>query len=459
MHYVSTRGGGDSLSFQQVLLTGLARDGGLYLPEFIPDIRSKLLEWRTLPYRKLALEIMRLFADDIPPADLEALIERSYATFREDEVTPVRAVGPVFILELFHGPTFAVKDVALQFLGNLFGYVVSRKGGEMNIVAATSGDTGSAAISGVRGKKGLRIFVLHPHDRVSPVQERQMTTVLDDNVFNLAVDGTFDDCQNIVKALFNDLPFRDACKLGAVNSINWGRVLAQIVYYFYAAFRVQDATGAPEVDFAVPTGNFGDIFAGYMALKMGAPISRLVLATNENDILYRYFTTGEYAVGGVVPTLSPSMDIQVASNFERYLYYLAEGDTAKVRDWMETFKAEGRLTPPTPLYSDITAGRGDTEATLATIRSFWKDYKYLLDPHTAVGVSVALEKRDAGTPMICLATAHPAKFGEAIRRATGEDLAHHPTLDALMSLPVRKQVVAADAAAVGEIVRREVLGA
>ncbi|MBP5509810.1 MAG: threonine synthase [Kiritimatiellae bacterium] len=459
MRYVSTRGGGEPLSFQQVVLAGLARDGGLYLPESVPDIRAKYLAWRTLPYRKLAFEIMRLFADDIPAGDLEELIERSYAAFREPEVTPVRAVGPVFILELFHGPTLAFKDVALQFLGNLFEYVVSRKGGEMNIVAATSGDTGSAAISGVRGKKGLRIFVMHPNGRVSPVQERQMTTVLDANVFNLAVDGTFDDCQNIVKALFNDLPFRDACKLGAVNSINWARVLAQIVYYFYAAFRVQEATGAPEVDFTVPTGNFGDIFAGYMALKMGAPIRRLVLATNENDILSRYFNTGEYVVGGVVPTLSPSMDIQVASNFERYLYYLAGGNTAEVRDWMETFKAEGRLKPPAPLHSDITAGRGDTEATLAAIRSFWTQYRYLLDPHTAVGVSVALGKRTADTPMICLATAHPAKFGEAIRRATGEDLAHHPILDALMSLPVRKQVVPADVDAVGAIVRKEILGA
>lgn len=459
MRYVSTRGGGEPLTFQQTILAGLARDGGLYLPESIPDIRGKLPGWRALPYRKLALELMRLFADDIPAADLEALIERSYATFREPEVTPVRAVGLVFILELFHGPTLAFKDVALQFLGNLFEYVVSRKGGEMNIVAATSGDTGSAAINGVRGKKGLRIFVMHPHGRVSPVQERQMTTVLDDNVFNLAVDGTFDDCQNIVKALFNDLPFRDACRLGAVNSINWARVLAQIVYYFYAAFRVQDAKGAAEVDFTVPTGNFGDIFAGYMARKMGAPIRRLVLATNENDILSRYFNTGEYAVGGVVPTLSPSMDIQVASNFERYLYYLAGCDPAKVRDWMATFKAEGRLTPPVPPDSAIVAGRGDTEATLDAIRSFWTDYRYLLDPHTAVGVSVALGKREADTPMVCLATAHPAKFGEAIRRATGEDLAHHPILDALLSLPVRKQVVPPDAAVVASIVRKEVLGA
>ena len=459
MRYISTRGGDEPRSFLQILLAGLARDGGLYLPEAFPNIRAKLREWRALPYRKLAFEIMRLFADDIPPADLASLIDDSYATFRESEVTPVRAVGPVFILELFHGPTFAFKDVALQFLGNLFGYAVSRAGGEMNIFAATSGDTGSAAINGVRGKKGLRIFVLHPHGRVSPVQERQMTTVLDANVFNLAVDGTFDDCQNIVKALFNDLPFRDTCRLGAVNSINWGRILAQIVYYFYAAFRVQEAKGAPLVDFAVPTGNFGDIFAGYAARKMGAPIRRLVLATNENDILARYFNTGEYAVGGVVPTLSPSMDIQVASNFERYLHGLAGGDGAAVRGWMETFKAEGRLTPPVPPDPAIEAGSGDTEATLATIRSFWSEWRYLLDPHTAVGVHVALGKRAPSIPMICLATAHPAKFGEAIRRATGEDLAHHPALDALMSMPVRKQVVAADAAAVGAIVRREVLGA
>ena len=271
MRYVSTRGGGEPLTFKQTILTGLARDGGLYLPATIPDVRDRLAGWRALRYQDLAFEIIRLFADDIPDDALRGIVASSYATFRHPDVTPVVKVGPVHLLELFHGPTLAFKDVALQFLGNLFEYVLGETGGEMNIVA-TSGDTGSAAIYGMRGRARIRIFVMHPHGRVSPVQERQMTTVLDDNVCNLAVEGTFDDCQNIVKDLFNDLPFRDACRLGAVNSINWARVLAQIVYYFYAAFRA-GRTGAEQVRFSVPTGNFGDIFAGYMARCRVCPLT------------------------------------------------------------------------------------------------------------------------------------------------------------------------------------------
>ncbi len=458
MRYVSTRGGGEPLNFKDTILTGLARDGGLFLPETIPDVSGRLAGWSTLAYPELAYEIIRLFADDIPEAALRDIVSRSYATFRHAEVTPVVPVGPVHVLELFHGPTLAFKDVALQFLGNLFEYVLDASGGEMNIVAATSGDTGSAAIYGVRGRGRIRIFVMHPHGRVSPVQERQMTTVLDANVHNLAVDGTFDDCQDIVKELFGDLPFRDAYKLGAVNSINWARVLAQIVYYFYAAFRVQAATGAPRVRFTVPTGNFGDIFAGYVALRMGLPIDKLVLATNENDILTRYFTTGVYSVGAVAPTLSPSMDIQVASNFERYLYYVAGEDAAVLKRWMADFKAAGALKPDAAPQACIAAGRGDTATTLATIREYWEKYQYLLDPHTAVGVAVAARFMDAAAPMICLATAHPAKFGEAIMRATGQDLAHHPILDALSELPTRVQVVPARKEAIAAIVRAAVEG-
>ena len=458
MRYVSTRGGGEPLNFKDTILTGLARDGGLFLPETIPDVSGRLAGWSTLAYPELAYEIIRLFADDIPEAALRDIVSRSYATFRHAEVTPVVPVGPVHVLELFHGPTLAFKDVALQFLGNLFEYVLDASGGEMNIVAATSCDTGSAAIYGVRGRGRIRIFVMHPHGRVSPVQERQMTTVLDANVHNLAVDGTFDDCQDIVKELFGDLPFRDAYKLGAVNSINWARVLAQIVYYFYAAFRVQAATGAPRVRFTVPTGNFGDIFAGYVALRMGLPIDKLVLATNENDILTRYFTTGVYSVGAVAPTLSPSMDIQVASNFERYLYYVAGEDAAVLKRWMADFKAAGALKPDAAPQACIAAGRGDTATTLATIREYWEKYQYLLDPHTAVGVAVAARFMDAAAPMICLATAHPAKFGEAIMRATGQDLAHHPILDALSELPTRVQVVPARKEAIAAIVRAAVEG-
>jgi threonine synthase len=283
-----------------------------------------------------------------------------------------------------------------------------------------------------------------------------MTTVLDANVHNLAVDGTFDDCQDIVKELFGDLPFRDAYRLGAVNSINWARVMAQVVYYFYAAFRVQAATGAARVRFAVPTGNFGDIFAGFVALKMGLPIDKLVLATNENDILARYFTTGVYSLGAVAPTLSPSMDIQVASNFERYLYYLAGEEASVLKRWMADFKASGTLAPGAAPHPCIVAGRGDTEMTLAAIRDYWEKHHYLLDPHSAVGVAVGSRFLDAAVPMICLATAHPAKFGDAIIRATGQDLAHHPILDALSELPTRVQVVPARAEAVAAIVKAAV---
>jgi threonine synthase len=286
-----------------------------------------------------------------------------------------------------------------------------------------------------------------------------MTTVRDANVFNLAVDGTFDDCQRIVKDLFNDLAWRDAHHLGAVNSINWARVLAQVTYYFYAAFRVMDETGATHVRFGIPTGNFGDIFAGYVATRMGLPVERLVLATNENDILARFFTTGVYEASGVVPTPSPSMDIQVASNFERYLYYRVGGDTEQVRRWMAQFQIEGRITVDTVAGAPsvdplIRAGRSDTATTLETIRRFWKDFGYLLDPHTAVGVHVGLQHLDETAPMICLATAHPAKFGSAIEQATGQDLAHHPILDALSGLPTRVEVVAADTRAVASVVER-----
>ena len=456
MRYISTRGGGEPLNFKDTILTGLARDGGLFLPESIPDVGDRLDAWRTLAYRDLAFEIIRLFADDIPAPALRGIVEKSYSVFRSEEITPVVSVGPVHVLELFHGPTLAFKDVALQFLGNLFEYVLAETGREMNIVAATSGDTGSAAIAGVRGRERIRIFVMHPHGRVSPVQERQMTSVLDANVRNLAVEGTVDDCQNIVKALFGDLAFRDACKLGAVNSINWARVLAQIVYYFYAAFRVQAATGAKKVRFAVPTGNFGDIFAGYVACRMGLPVDKLVLATNENDILARYFNTGVYSLGDVAATLSPSMDIQVASNFERYLYYLAGEDAAVLKGWMAGFKATGSLTTPGVRHACIAAGRGDTGMTLATIREYWTRYHYLLDPHSAVGVAVGSQHLDASAPMICLATAHPAKFGDAILRATGQDLAHHPILDALLGLPTRMDVVPADADTVASIVKKTI---
>ena len=447
MRYISTRGGIEPVAFTDAVLMGLARDGGLLLPERIPDVRDRLGRWRGLSYQDLAVEVMSLFVD-LPPEELGELVARSYRTFEHPGITPVTRVGDVHILELFHGPTLAFKDVALQFLGNLFESILRKRGQALNILGATSGDTGSAAIQGVRGKEGIRIFVMHPHGRVSKTQELQMTSVLDANVFNLAVEGSFDDCQGIMKAIFRDVRFKERHSLGSVNSINWARILAQIVYYFYGAFRVMDRTGAETVRFSVPTGNFGDIFAGYIARCMGLPVSKLVLATNTNDILARFFSTGVYELGTVTQTLSPSMDIQVASNFERYLYYRTGGDAEALKAMMETFASTGRLevslADGEAVDELFLAGSADDARAVATIAEMHRSHGYLLDPHTAVGVCVALEHMAADEPMICLATAHPAKFGEAVLRATGKDLAHHPIIDALQGQPTRCEVLPAE---------------
>lgn len=462
MHYLSTRGADRPLPFADTLMAGLARDGGLYLPEAIPDARPLLSAWRALPYPTLAFEIIRRFAPDLPADDLRALIARGCAAFRHPDITPVLDRGGLHLLELFHGPTLAFKDVALQLLGPLFEYTLERRDAEMNILAATSGDTGSAAIHGVKGRRRLRLFVLYPHGRVSPMQELQMTTVPDANVFCLAVRGSFDDCQQIVKTLFGDLAFRDRHRLGAVNSINWARIVAQIVYYFYAAFRVLERTGCARVRFAVPTGNFGDIFAGYIAWRMGLPIARLLLATNENDILARFFQTGVYRRGAVRATLSPSMDIQIASNFERYLYYRLGEDPRAVGRAMRQFAETGELSVACPAGAPVdplfAAGVTDTAATLATIRRWHETHAYLLDPHTACGVHVAETQPDPAAPTICLATAHPAKFADAIRQATGRDLARHELLDALAPLPTRRTVLPADPAAVRAFVEQTLAG-
>jgi threonine synthase len=446
--YISTRGGVAPLSFRDAVRMGLADDGGLLLPAAIPDVRPQLAAWRQLAYADLAVAVMRPFVGaSLEEVELRELVRLSYAPFTHPAIVPLRRLGEQWLVELFHGPTLAFKDIALQFLGNLFEHDLRQRGGRLTIVGATSGDTGSAAISGVRGKDGIHIFIMHPKGRVSPLQERQMTTVLDANVHNIAIEGTFDDGQRVLKELFNDLPFKQRYSLGAVNSVNWARVLAQVVYYFHAAFRVTEATGAKAVQVAVPTGNFGDIFAGYLALRMGAPIRRLILATNENDILARFFTSGEYRLGTVVPTLSPSMDIQVASNFERYLFYRAGADAGILRGWMQAFARDGRLHVPGE-DPDIVAGRGDTGATLEAIRRCHARHGCILDPHTAVGVAVAERFPLPGTPTVCLATAHPAKFGDAIRQALGADLARHPALDALRDLPTRCAVLRPDKAAI-----------
>jgi threonine synthase len=459
MKYISTRGNIEPVTFKDAVMMGLATDGGLLLPQSIPALGPDTLEsWRPLPFRELAFRVISLFATDIPEEDLARIINRSYDAFDNKEITPVVRENGVYILELFHGPTLAFKDVALQFLGNLFEYLLKERGERMNILGATSGDTGSAAIYGVRGKENINIFILHPHLKTSPVQALQMTTVLDANVHNIAVRGTFDDCQNIVKALFNDLPFKEKYSLGAVNSINWARVLAQVVYYFYAWFRVTDAGGA-NIVFSVPTGNFGDIFAGHVARKMGLPIEKLLLATNENNILTRFVNAGDYSLGDVVQTVSPSMDIQVASNFERYLYYLFDEDPGRVRAAFAGLAQAGRLD-----FTDaeLARVRGEfisrtvtEEETLAIIAHFQRETGYLLDPHTAVGVKAALECVADGATPVCLATAHPAKFGEAVRKATGIAPPFPAALAGIEKLPTRCAVLDADQAAIKALIEEK----
>lgn len=463
MKYISTRGGVEPVGFLDAVMMGLATDGGLLLPESLPKLSEAALNgWKNLPYQYLAVEILSLFIDDIPRHELEDLVDRSYTSFSHPQVTPIAKRGDVYIMELFHGPTLAFKDVALQLLGNLFDYRLAAQGSYMNIVGATSGDTGSAAIYGVRGKERINIFILHPHGRTSPIQALQMTTVTDPNVFNIAVRGTFDDGQAIVKNIFNDLEFKEKFHLGAVNSINWARVLAQVVYYIFAWFKLRGSVGAESIDFSVPTGNFGDIFAGYIAKRLlpeGA-INRLILATNANDILSRFVNQGEYSKGEVSATMSPSMDIQIASNFERYLYYLRNEDGAKVREDMQRFDAEGKLdltAHQDQIAADFVSTSVSEEQTLETIRKFHSEHGYLLDPHTAVGARAALELRDADRPVVCLSTAHPAKFGDAVRQAIGQEPELPPALADLASKESRCEILDADTEQVKEFVRTHAL--
>ncbi|ALC16829.1 L-threonine synthase [Desulfuromonas soudanensis] len=453
MRYQSTRGQVRDITFKDAVMMGLADDGGLLLPEEIPRLTPGDLEvLEKLAYPELAFQIISRFATDIPSADLTELIHRSYASFSHPDITPLVHKNGVYILELFHGPTLAFKDVALQFLGNLFEYLLKERNEKMNILGATSGDTGSAAIYGVRGKENLNIFILHPHKKVSPIQELQMTTVTDANVFNLAITGTFDDGQRIVKEVFGDLQFKSLHALGAVNSINWARVLAQVVYYFYAWGEVRRQTGCREIYFSVPTGNFGDIFAGYIAKKMGLPIRRLILATNENNILARFVRKGDYSIGDVVQTPSPSMDIQLASNFERYLFYLYGGDAHRVVAAMESFSKNGSLrfddAERKTVEEDFLALSVDTSQTLATIADFHEKTGYVLDPHTAVGVHAGQALCGGDFPVVCLATAHPAKFGDAVQQAIGCDPERPESLLGIEEKEKRCEIIAADTEAI-----------
>jgi threonine synthase len=425
VHYVSTRGEAPTLGFAEAMLAGLARDGGLYVPTTWPRLDAETIAgFSGRPYAEVAVEVIRPFVGDvIPDSDLARMTREAYGRFRHPAVAPLVQFGMSdFILELFHGPTLAFKDLAMQLLGRLMDEVLTARGERTTIVVATSGDTGGAAVEAFRGRARVDLFVLFPHGRISDVQQRMMTTVGDDNVHTLAIEGTFDDCQAMVKGMFNHQAFRDQVRLSGVNSINWARIVAQVVYYFTAAV----ALGSPhrKIAFTVPTGNFGDVYAGYVARCMGLPIDRLTVATNVNDILARTIATGTYELREVVPTSSPSMDIQVASNFERLLFDIHGRDGRLVRALMASLAQSRRfalsVSTLSALRAVFSADRADEDETAATIRTMLRETGQLIDPHTAVGIAVAeKEIRDQSIPMIVLGTAHPAKFPDAVEAASG----------------------------------------
>jgi threonine synthase len=422
MRYISTRGEAPALNFADVLLAGLASDGGLYVPESLPTFsKDEIASWAGLSYADLAFKVIKPFVEEcISDADLKSMIDETYVVFKHDAVAPlVQIDSNEFVLELFHGPTLAFKDFALQLLGRLMDHVLQERNDRLVIMGATSGDTGSAAIEGCRHSEHLDIFILHPYKRVSEVQRRQMTTVLADNVYNIALEGNFDDCQQMVKDSFANQGFLNGMKLGAVNSINWARIMAQIVYYFSAALTL----GGPHrpVSFSVPTGNFGDIFAGYLAKQMGLPIDQLIVATNRNDILHRVISGNDMSKSTLEHTLSPSMDIMVSSNFERLLFDVYGRDGAAVADLMNRFKTEsvslgdGEWNKVRELFASCAV---DDETTCSVIAEVFEATEYLLDPHTAIGVKAAREcRRNKSVPMVTLATAHPVKFPDPVVRA------------------------------------------
>jgi len=468
MRYISTRGGAEPQRFTDILLEGLAPDGGLYVPEQHPRLSAaELAGMRGMGYRDLAFAILSRFMDDIPAAELRALIDRTYtaAVFRSEDVTPVRTLEPgLHLLGLSNGPTLAFKDLAMQLLGGLFEYVLAKRGETLNILGATSGDTGSAAEHAMRGKRGIRVFMLSPHGRMSPFQAAQMFSVLDPNIFNIALRGVFDECQDIVKLVGNDPGFKAKYRIGTINSINWARVAAQVVYYFKGYFavtgqgrRADDAA----VDFAVPSGNFGNIYAGFVARSMGLPIRRLIVATNENNVLDEFFRTGRYRArrsSEVVATSSPSMDISKASNFERYAFDLVGRDAAKVKELWGRLDTQGafdlagsdyfRRVPETGFVSGTSTHRD----RLDTIRRVWRDYDVMIDTHTADGVKVGLEYRSERVPLLCLETALPVKFDATIREALGREPERPAGCENLERLPQRFEVMDADAQAVKDYI-------
>ena len=424
MKYVSTRGEAPELGFQDALLAGLARDGGLYIPETWPTLsEEEISSMAGQPYAETAKMVLAPFVEgEIPTVDFHKMVDEAYASFHHPAVAPLVQIDDNhWVMELFHGPTLAFKDVAMQLLARMMDYVLAERGQKATIVGATSGDTGGAAIEAFRGRENTDIFILFPKGKVSPVQQRQMTTVEDANVHCLAIEGDFDDCQALVKEMFNHLEFRDRLQLSGVNSINWGRIMAQVVYYFTTA----TALGAPdrEVSFTVPTGNFGDIFAGYVAKRMGLPIKDLVIATNQNDILARTLATSRYETAGTSPSISPSMDIQVSSNFERLLFDASERDASVIRNQMASLKQSGSFDVSEKTMKNISAefsaGACGEDETSAQINETLMQCSYLVDPHTAVGLHVANQHLETETPMITLATAHPAKFPDAVKAASG----------------------------------------
>ena len=470
MKYISTRGNAPAKTFTEILLGGLAPDGGLYLPEHYPQVtRAELDAWRTLSYAELAFAVLSKFITDIPAADLKAIVSKTYtaevygngrADSDATQITPLRTLEPgVHILELSNGPTLAFKDMAMQLLGNLFEYVLAKQNDELNILGATSGDTGSAAEYAMRGKRGIRVFMLSPNGKMSSFQRAQMYSLQDPNIFNIAVNGMFDDAQDMVKAVSNDHAFKAKYKIGTVNSINWARVSAQIVYYFKGYFAATQSNDE-QVAFSVPSGNFGNICAGHIARMMGLPIGQLILATNENDVLDEFFRTGVYRPRGTAHTYetsSPSMDISKASNFERFVFDLVGRDGAKVREFWS--RVDAGTAPDTPAFDikhtsywdalpkfHFSSGKSTHLDRLKTIREVWHEYGVMIDTHTADGLKVGLEQRRPSLPLICLETALPAKFAETIQEALGREPERPAALEGIEKLPQRCEVMEADVA-------------
>ena len=466
MRYISTRGAGSApdepaKSFCDILLEGLAPDGGLFLPQAYPVLSAdELASMRNLSYADLAFAIISRYADDIPADDLKAIINKTYTrqVFGSDEIAPLRTLEPnLHILQLSNGPTLAFKDMAMQLLGNLFEYVLTNRNAEINILGATSGDTGSSAEYAMKGKHGVRVFMLSPHEKMSPFQCAQMFSLKEENIFNVAVRGVFDDCQDVVKAVSNDLVFKAQYKIGAVNSINWGRIVAQVVYYFKGYFAVT-STNEEKISFAVPSGNFGNVLAGHIARMMGLPIRHLIVATNENDVLDEFFRTGRYRprkTAETKQTSSPSMDISKASNFERFLYDLLWRDPAAVRELMRKVDHEGGfdvsecadIWKRMPAFGFVS-GRSSHSDRIATIRMVWEKYRIEIDTHTADGLKVALDHREPGIPVVCLETALPAKFESSMVEALGRKPARPAALDGIENLPQRFELMDADAPAI-----------